>query len=186
MQDEQIVQLYWNRDQSAIAQTQIKYSAYLTKIAMNILADRQDSEESINDTYLAAWNSMPPQKPSVLSVYLSRLTRRISIDIFRRRTSQKRQGSQYAISLSELDETVSGGTTPEEEVESAQLAQTISDFLRTLPADERNTFIGRYYYMDSLKDVAAYCGMGEAKAKSMLYRTRQKLKLYLEKEGYTV
>ena len=186
MQDEQIVQLYWNRDQSAIAQTQIKYSAYLTKIAMNILADRQDSEESVNDTYLAAWNSMPPQKPSVLSVYLSRLTRRISIDIFRRRTSQKRQGSQYAISLSELDETVSGGTTPEEEVESAQLAQTISDFLRTLSADERNTFIGRYYYMDSLKDVAAYCGMGEAKAKSMLYRTRQKLKLYLEKEGYTV
>ncbi|MBQ8401280.1 MAG: sigma-70 family RNA polymerase sigma factor [Clostridia bacterium] len=186
MQDEQIVQLYWDRDQTAVTETQTKYGAYLTKIAMNILADRQDSEESVNDTYLAAWNSMPPQKPSVLSVYLSRLTRRISIDLYRRRSARKRQGNQYALSLSELDETVSGGTTPEEEVETAYLAEVISRFLRSLSEDERNTFIGRYYYLDPLKDVAAYCGMGEAKAKSMLHRTRQKLKAFLEKEGYTV
>lgn len=186
MQDEQIVSLYWDRDQRAIAETQTKYGAYLTKIAMNILADRQDSEESVNDTYLAAWNSMPPQKPPVLSVYLSRLTRRISIDIFRRRSARKRIGSQYALSLSELDEAIPGGPTPEEEVETAQLAEVINRFLRTLSAEERNTFLGRYYYMDPLKEVAAYCGMGEAKAKSMLYRTRQKLKTWLEKEGYTV
>ena len=186
MQDEQIVLLYWDRDPCAIAETQTKYGAYLTKIAMNILSDRQDSEESVNDTYLAAWNSMPPQKPSALSVYLSRLTRRISIDIFRRRSARKRMGNQYTLSLSELDEAIPGGPTPEEEMETAQLAESINRFLRTLSAEERNTFLGRYYYMDPLKEVAAYCGMSESKAKTMLFRTRVKLKEYLKKEGFVL
>ena len=98
MEDEQIVTLYWNRDETAIQETQAKYDRYLTKIACNILADMEDSRESVNDTYLAAWNSMPPQRPSVLSAYLAKLTRRISIDRFRYRTRDKRRGSQYALS----------------------------------------------------------------------------------------
>ena len=105
MEDEQIVTLYWNRDETAIQETQTKYDRYLTKIACNILADMEDSRESVNDTYLAAWNSMPPQRPSVLSAYLAKLTRRISIDRFRYRTRDKRRDSQYALSLSELDQT---------------------------------------------------------------------------------
>ena len=98
MEDEQIVTLYWNRDETAIQETQTKYDRYLTKIACNILADMEDSRESVNDTYLAAWNSIPPQRPSVLSAYLAKLTRRISIDRFRYRTRDKRRGSQYALS----------------------------------------------------------------------------------------
>ena len=101
MNDEQIVSLYWDRDESAIRETEEKYDRYLTKIAYNILNNPEDSRESVNDTYLAAWNSMPPHRPSVLSAYLAKLTRRISIDLFRYRTRDKRLGSEYAISLSE-------------------------------------------------------------------------------------
>ena len=186
MQDEQIVELYWQRDESAIAVTQEKYNAYLMKIARNILNNTEDSEESVNDTYLAAWNSMPPQKPSVLSAYLGKLTRRISISLYRKKNSKKRQGSEYALSLAELEDVMSHGDTPETEMEAALLGEVINRFLRTLTAAERNTFIGRYYYMDPLKEVAAYCGLTEAGAKTMLYRTRQKLKEALAKEGFIV
>ena len=186
MQDEQIVELYWQRDESAIPATREKYEPYLMKIPVNILANREDSEESVNDTYLAAWNSMPPQKPSVLSAYLGKLTRRISISLYRKKNSKKRQGSEYTLSLAELEDVMSHGDTPETEMEAALLGEVINRFLRTLTAAERNTFIGRYYYMDPLKEVAAYCGLTEAGAKTMLYRTRQKLKEALAKEGFIV
>ncbi|MBQ4600255.1 MAG: sigma-70 family RNA polymerase sigma factor [Oscillospiraceae bacterium] len=184
MEDAMIVSLYWQRDEAAIAHTQEKYDAYLHKIAYNVLNDSEDSRESVNDTYLAAWNSMPPHKPEILSTYLGKLTRRISIDLFRKRTRLKRGASEYTLSLSELADCIPGGATPESELELKQLGQTISAFLRTLSADARNTFIGRYYYMDPLKEVARYCGMSESKAKTLLYRTRQALRTYLEKEGY--
>jgi len=186
MRDEQIVELYWQRDETAIPVTQAKYEPYLMKIAANILANREDSEESVNDTYLAAWNSMPPQKPSVLSAYLGKLTRRISISLWRKRNRQKRQGSEYALSLAELEDVMSHDDTPEQELEAKLLGDLLNRFLRSLTPEERHTFIGRYYYMDPLKEVAAYCGMREAKAKTMLYRTRQKLREMLAKEGFTV
>ncbi len=186
MNDEQIVNLYWQRDESAITATQEKYSAYLMKIARNILNDTEDSEESVNDTYLAAWNSMPPQKPSVLSTYLGKLTRRISINMFRRRNAAKRQGSEFALSISEVEEIMTDHTNPEKEFEAKHLGVLLNTFLRSLKPDERNTFIGRYYYMDPLKEVAAYCGMSEGKAKTMLFRTRVKLKEYLREEGFMI
>ena len=184
MQDEHIVALYWARNEAAIEETKTKYEHYLLKIAHNILLDTEDSKESVNDTYLAAWNSMPPHKPSILSTYLGKLTRRISIDVFRKKNRQKRKASEYALSLSELEDCLEGGGTPEEEMEVKLLADAISAFLRTLPKDARNLFIGRYYYLDSLKDVAAYCRMSESRAKSLLFRTRCNLKVYLEKEGF--
>ena len=184
MEDETIVSLYWDRDERAIRETEEKYDRYLTKIAYNILNNHEDSRESVNDTYLAAWNSMPPHRPSVLSTYLAKLTRRLSIDIFRRRNREKRKGSEYAISLSELGDCVSGGNTTEEIINVKLLADTIGIYLRTLPEDARNLFIGRYYFLDSLKEAAAYCGMTESKAKSLLHRTRLGLKEYLEKEGF--
>lgn len=186
MEDEQIVTLYWDRDETAIQETQTKYDRYLTKIACNILADMEDSRESVNDTYLAAWNSIPPQRPSVLSAYLAKLTRRISIDRFRYRTRDKRRDSQYALSLSELDDCVSGGNTTEEIINVKLLADTIGIYLRLQSEEARNAFIGRYYFLDSLKEVAAYCGMSESKCKSLLSRTRVGLKEYLEKEGFSV
>ena len=184
MQDEEIIELYWQRDESAIEETQAKYNRYLSKIAYNILADEEDSQESVNDTYLAAWNSIPPHRPSILSTYLGKLTRRISIDIFRRRNREKRRASEYALSLNELEDCIPDNHTPENAWETQQLADAINDFLRTLSKDARNLFIGRYYFLDSLRDAAAYCGMSESKAKSMLLRTRRSLKAYLKKEGF--
>ena len=186
MKDEQIVNLYWDRNEDAIHQTQMKYGSYLAKIAYNILADYEDSQLCVNDTYFAAWNSMPTNRPSVLSTYLSKITRQITIDMFRKKNRLKRYASQYAISLEELGDSFSDATTPEQELEAKLLVDAINRFLRTLPNDSRNTFIGRYYFFDSLKEVAAYCGMSESNAKSMLYRTRHSLKAYLAKEGCDV
>lgn len=184
MKDAQIVALYWDRNEAAIEQTQQKYGAYLSKISYNILSDLEDSSECVNDTYMKAWSSMPPHKPNVLSTYLGKIVRELSIDLFRKKHSAKRCASEYAISLDELGDSFSGGTTPEQVFDAKQLDEAINRFLRTLSDDARNAFIGRYYYFDSLKDVARYCGMSEAKAKSMLYRTRQSLKAYLIKEGF--
>lgn len=186
MEDGRIVALYFARDEQAIDQTQRKYGAYLHTIAYQILADLEDSQESVNDTYLAAWNSIPPHKPAVLSTYLGKLTRRISIDIFRRRNRLKRRDSEYAFSLSEMEDMISRDETPQQTLEAQLLGKCISDYLRSLPAESRNLFIGRYYYLDPLKEVARYCGMSEAKAKSLLYRIRCGLKDYLEKEGFCV
>ena len=184
MQDEKIVELYWQRDESAIRETQEKYETYLYKIAYNILSDEEDRSESVNDTYLAAWNSMPPHRPNVLSTYLGKLTRRISIDIFRKRNRVKRQCSEYALSLTELEDCISSNDSPEKDYEAQVLGEVINAFLRTLSNDARNVFIGRYYFLDSVKDVANYCGISEAKAKTLLHRTRNSLREYLIKEGY--
>ena len=186
MQDEAIVALYWQRDEAAIRETQDKYGRYLTKIAYNILSDLEDSMESVNDTYLHAWNSMPPHRPSILSTYLAKITRRVSIDIFRRHNRQKRQASQYALSLNELTDCLSGGNTTEEIADSKLLARAISDYLRSLPEEPRTLFIARYFFLDSLKEAAALCQMTESKAKSMLHRTRQGLQAHLRQEGFIV
>ena len=184
MEDEKIVALYWDRDEGAIRETERKYDRYLTKIAYNILNNLDDSRESVNDTYLAAWDSMPPHRPSVLSAYLAKLTRRISIDCFRYRTRDKRLASEYAVSLSELGECVSSGNTTEELVNVKLLADAIGIFLRLQSEEARTAFLGRYYFLDSVKEVAAYCGMSESKCKSLLHRTRLGLKDYLTKEGF--
>ncbi len=186
MTDEQIVLLYWDRDESAIDATDKKYRKYLTKIAHNILNDEEDTKESVNDTYLAAWDSIPPNRPKILSTYLGKLTRRISIDIFRKKNRDKRKASEYALSLSELSCIASNEPSPHEKVENELLSKTISEFLKTQDAQTRNVFIGRYYYLDSVKEIARYCDMKQATVKTVLHRTRLELKDYLEKEGYEV
>lgn len=184
MQDSQIVDLYWDRNETAIDQTDKKYGRYLTKIAYNILADREDSQESVNDTYLAAWNSMPPHRPDALSTYLGKLTRRISIDLFRKRTSQKRGGGEYALSLQELEGCISGGNTTEQALDLQLLSEAIETYLRSVTQEARNVFIGRYYYLDPVKKIAGYCRISESKTKILLHRTRQGLWEYLQKEGF--
>lgn len=186
MQDERIVELYWQRDETAIRETEQKYGPYLTKIAYNILSDLEDSKESVNDTYMKAWNSMPPHKPSILSTYLGKITRQVSIDILRKRSSQKRQSSEYAASLDELGDCIPAGETPEQVVDAQILAEAIASYLRTLSPQARITFVGRYYFMDSSGDIAGYYGMTKSKVESMLHRTRKGLKAYLEKEGYSI
>ena len=185
MQDREIVELYWNRDEAALAATKERYGAYLYKIAYNVLADDGDSEESVSDTYLAAWNSMPPQRPDVLRTYLAKLARRAAITLFRRRTRKKRQASEYALSLDELCD-MAGGEMPEEAMDAALLGAAISAFLRTLNERERGVFLGRYFYLDPLADIARYAGMSEAAVKSLLHRLRARMRVYLEKEGFSV
>ena len=184
MEDEQIVALYWERDEQAISETERKYDRYLLKIANNILNNQEDSRESVNDTYLAAWNSMPPHRPGVLSAYLAKLTRRISIDCFRYRTRNKRMASEYAVSLSELSDCVSGGNTTEEIINAKALADAIGVYLRLQSKETQAAFLGRYYFLDPVKEIARYLGMSESKVKSLLYRTRLGLKEHLEKEGF--
>ena len=184
MEDAEIVALYWARNEDAITQTKAKYGAYLNTVANNILADLEDSQECVSDTLLAAWRSMPDNRPKNLRTYLGKITRQVSIDLYRRRNRMKRYASEYAISLEELGDSFTDGRTPEDELNAKLLTETVNRFLRTLPDEARNTFIGRYYFFDSVKNVARYCGMSESKCKSMLYRTRQSLKVYLQKEGF--
>lgn len=128
MQDEMIVDLYWKRDESAISETDREYGRYLSKIAYNILSDWEDSKETVNDTYLKAWNSMPTHKPSVLSTYLGKITRQLSIDAFRTRNRDKRKHSEYAVSLSELEDCISGSETTEQSIELKLLAEAINTY----------------------------------------------------------
>lgn len=186
MQDDRIVELYWQRDEAAIRETEQKYGRYLLKIACNILYSVEDSQESVNDTYLKAWTSMPPHRPSLLSTYLGKITRELSIDRFRSRHREKRRASEYAVSLSELEECVTDGDTTGQRVELHLLAEAINVYLRTLSPESRHTFVMRYYYLDSIKEIAGYMGMSQSKVKSMLHRTRTGLRTYLKQEGFDI
>lgn len=183
MQDEKIIELYWNRNERAISETAAKYEKYLMKIADNILNNAEDSEESVNDTYLKAWNSIPPHKPAVLSTYLGKITRENSIDMFRKRNRDKRRASEYTVSLAELGECVPSAGDTQSETELGFVSDVINEFLRTLPPTARNVFLCRYYYMEQIKEIARQSGMSESKIKSILHRSRQKLRKLLEKEG---
>ena len=184
MDDDKIIDLYWQRNEMAIMETEKKFGTYLTKIAENILGDHEDSMESVNDTYLSAWRTIPPQKPVYLSAYLAKLTRRISISMLRKHTSQKRKPTEYSISLSELEECIPDGNDPEKETNAKMLVESINCFLKELPDDERNLFLLRYFFANSVRESAKKLGMSDSKAKSMLYRKRIKLKTQLEQEGY--
>lgn len=184
MEDERIVELYWQRDQSAIQRTEQKYGNYLTKVAYNILSDMDDSMECVNDTYLSAWNAMPPHRPQALCPFLSKLTRRISVSLLRKRQSLKRGAGAYELSVEELRECLPGENTTEQIWEGKALEEIIVSFLKGISEQARNAFIGRYFYMDSVKEVARYCGLSESNTKVLLHRTRAALRVFLQEEGY--
>lgn len=184
MDDLAIVQLYFDRSETAITETDKKYGPYCYTIAYNILANKEDAEESVSDTYLAAWNAMPPRRPSILSTFLGKITRRLSIDRWRTRTAYKRGGGEIPLALDELSECVSGGETPEQTVMRRQMALAFNRFLQALPETERSVFLCRYWYLDPIADIAAHFGFTESKVNSMLHRTRAKLRSMLQKEGW--
>ncbi len=183
MQDEAIVELYWQRDERAINETEMKYGKYLLKIAENILLNREDSQECVNDTYLKAWNLMPPNRPGVLSVFLKRITRFVSIDKFRRRNTSRQKASEYTIALEELRECEYAEDSMDAHVDQMYVTECIRRYLNTLPMEKKNIFVGRYFYMDSVKDIAGKMHLSESNVKVQLYRMRQDLKAYLMKEG---
>lgn len=184
MEDAQIVSLYWARSEEAIAETDAKYGPYLTQISYQILHSREDAGECVNDTYHDAWNAMPPHRPTFLSAFLGKITRRISIDCWRHRQADKRGGGELPLALDELGECVSGQASVEDEAIRREAVATIQRFLDSLPSTERRVFLCRYWYLDSIADIAGRFGFTEGKVKSMLHRTRGKLRIVLEQEGY--
>lgn len=182
MDDHRIVELYWERSEQAIKETASKYADYCYAIAYNILGNREDSEESVNDTYLDAWNSMPPHRPAALSTFLGKITRRISIDKLRARNAEKRGGSNLTLALEELEECLSARDDLQKELDAQILAEALNSFLEELSEIERRVFLCRYWYVDSLEVIAKQFGFSPSKVKSMLHRTREKLRKYLEKE----
>ena len=184
MDDERIVALYWNRSETAITETASKYGSYLNNISYNILVNREDAQECVNDTYHDAWNSMPPHRPSILSTFLGKITRRISIDRWRKQNADKRGGGELTLVMDELEDCVSGFGSVESEIERRELAELFNRFLNTLPATERRVFLCRYWYMDSIQSIAGQFGFSQSKVASMLHRARAKLRAVLEKEGF--
>lgn len=186
MNDEQIIQLYFQRDEAAIEETRRQYGAYCAKIAMNILRDSQDSEECTNDTWFAAWRSIPPQRPSNLAAYLGKITRNLSINRYKMRSAEKRISSECTVSLDELSECIPGGGAVEQDAQVGVIAGSISQFLRTQKPLDRRVFVCRYFYCDPIAEIAERFGISESRVKSLLFRMRARLKAHLEREGIPV
>lgn len=183
MTDEEIVWLYEQRAENAIAETSKKYGAYCFEIAKNILRSPLDAEESVSDTYLAAWNSIPPQRPGILSAFLGKITRNIAIDRWRREKAAKRGGGEMTLALEELRECVSGTEGPEDRTLENERLRAIQRFLERLSPVERKTFLCRYWYLETSAEIGKKFGMTPVRVRAMLSRTRKKLRAYLEKEG---
>ncbi len=184
MDDEQIVQLYWERNESAIAESARKYGAYCTSIARNILLDPADAEECVNDTWLHAWNAMPPHRPSLLSAFLGKITRNLSFDRYKRLHREKRGGHGIDAVLDELAECVSGRDDPEKRREERELKEEIDRFLFQLPEDKRCMFILRYWYGDGIAEIADRMKRSENNVSVSLSRIRRKLKVHLIERGF--
>lgn len=184
MEDARIIELYWNRSEEAISKTAAKYGKYLFSISYNILNNREDAEESVNDTYTKAWYSMPPHRPHILNAFLGKITRRISIDKWRKTNAGKRGGGTLPVVLEDLEECIPDKTKVEQTVEANRLAEIINHFVKSLPDTEQQIFVCRYWYMDSIDAICKQFHFSESKVKSMLYRTREKLRRELEKEGF--
>lgn len=183
MEDTEIIALYNSRKEQAIRETDRKYSSYLLSISHNILRSHEDSRECLNDTYLRAWNTIPPNCPPRLAYYLGRIIRGLSIDRWRMRQADKRFASEYSISIEELGECFPEPVSPAVESELPIIIDCLNRFLGELEAEERSVFIRRYYFSDGIKDIAGLTGFSESKIKSMLFRMRQNLRELLEKEG---
>ena len=185
MTDQEIIGLYWDRDEQALSQTERTYGGYCRSIAWNILKNRQDTEECVNDTWLRAWNAMPPQKPAILSVFLGTITRNLSLDRWRNATAKKRSAGQLQRAFDELEHCVSAGVSLEDRITQTDLSRLLDRFLQSLNQKDRCVFVRRYWYTDPIYDIAYRYRMTESAVKVSLHRSRNKLKSLLEQEGYT-
>ena len=183
MEDDNIIELYWQRDESAIRESEMKYGGYCSSIADNILHSAEDTEECVSDTWFRAWNTMPPDRPSRLALFFGRITRNLAIDRYRRGRSQKYGGGQTALCLEELAECI-GESSPIED--RLALRELLNSFLGALPEKNRDVFLLRYWYMMPVKEIAVRKALSEGAVKMILQRVREKLRDCLEKEGIGV
>lgn len=182
MDDSEIIELYLARSENAIRQTQFKYGSLCRSIALNVLGDPEDSEECVNDTYLSLWNNIPPEIPVNFKAYVCKLARNISISRVRKNNAKKR-GRDLLISLSDVTEADEYAAYHEDGLSDSELGKLIGDFLRKQPKDVRNVFLRKYFFEDSVAEIAERFSFSQSKIKSMLFHTRKKLQKFLEKEG---
>lgn len=185
MEDKRIVELYWERAESAVSETQKKYGRYCHYIAYNILSSDLDAEECVNDTYVGAWNSMPPHRPERLQTFLGKLTRNIALNRYIRDHAQKRSANTEFI-LDELAEVIPDPQSEADPSDEAVLKDAVNGFMETLPEKTRIIFVRRYWYLSTIKDIASDCGVSESNVKVILLRTRNKFREYLEREGIII
>ena len=184
MDDTRIIDLYWRKDSHAITETNEKYGAYCFAIADNILHSHEDAEDCVNDTWLNAWNAMPPQRPQRLRLFLARITRNLSFNRFHARNTEKRGGGEIVMVLDELAECLASESDVERDYEYQELGRSLHRFVQALPERDGNVFIRRYFYTETMNVIADRYGLTEKNVSVILTRTRKKLKLHLMKEGY--
>lgn len=183
MEDSRIIELYFKRSETAISESRTKYGKQCHMVAYNILRSNEDSEECVNDTWFRAWNTIPPSKPNKLSVFLSRITRNLAIDKYRRQHREKRGGGEIAVCLDELAECVGYQQTFPEGL---SLTETLKNFLVEQPPQSKEIFLLRYWYIFSVKAISERLNLSEGAVKMSLHRTRTALRLYLENEGFDI
>ena len=186
MEDSKIIELYFARSENAIPETEKKYGAYCKTVAKNILGNEEDAEECLNDTYLAAWNSIPPAVPEKLSLFLGKITRNLSLNRYRKNKTEKRGGGFSPAVFEEMEEVVSGSDDLEKNFEKREILAAVNEFLGTLSEEKRSIFICRYWYFDSMEDMAKRFGKKESGIYSSLERNRKKLRKYLLERGYEI
>ena len=186
MTDEAIIDLFWKRDERAITLTDAKYCAYLFTIAQNIIYDTYDCDECVSDTYLRAWNKIPPARPRIFYAFLAKITRGLALDMFRRNTAKKRIPSEMVVSLSELDECITTAEDADASIETAELARLLNSFICSLTTSDEYIFVCRYYYADKISLIAKGLGLSENTVTRRLSRMRSSLKALLEREGFKI
>lgn len=186
MNDEQIIDLYWSRKEEAIMETSRKYGKYCSTIAYQILHNKEDSEECVNDAYMKVWEAIPPQRPKVLSAFLGKITRNLALNRYKYYTTEKRGFGQITLALEELQECISAKCDTGKVIEDELLVDILNSFLAALTPKNRKIFMRRYWYMSSIKEIAADYKLSESDVKMTLYRTREELKKVLKKEGVQV
>lgn len=186
MKDNEIIALYWERKEMALSVTEEKYGKYCHSISYRILHNHEDAQECVNDTYLRAWDSMPPKKPDCLSVYLGKITRNLSLNRLKLYQAKKRGLGETEFVLSELEECIPAQTKVEQVVEEMVLVNVINEFLRNQKEEKRHIFVRRYWYVCSIKEIAREYHMSESKVLSILFRMRKELKEQLERQGITL
>lgn len=186
MNDKQIVDLYWARSENAISETSKKYGKYCHYIARNILHNNEDSEECVNDTYLRAWEAMPPHRPEKLSAFLGKIVRNLALDRYKQYTAKKRGSGQVSIVLDELQDCIPASDSVTEAIDDFILIDIFNRFLAGLPAEKRKIFVRRYWYLSPIKEIANDYSISESKVKVTLLRIRNDLRQVLEKEGVSL
>lgn len=184
MEDQEIVELFLQRNEDAVKYTEQKYTTYCFTIAKQILNSHEDSEESVNETWFAAWNSIPPHIPECLRTFLGKITRNICLKKIRSANAIKRGSQEYALVYEEIEQWLVSSENVEDDFEMKELSEIINKFLESISETERNIFVRRYWYMKSISEIAKYHQFSESKVKSLLYRIRKKLYKELKKENY--